>query len=256
MKPRVRILTALNVFTPRSRAQMVVTFVFWQVAFGVVYVLLLWAFGLLNTAPLWTHFMVSFLLCMPFLTLTLMLVSAHLHLSRQFRNLSEVDSLTGLRNRRSFLAEAMRNHDPDGHDLIILLDIDHFKRVNDTYGHQMGDLCLKEVARFLEGWIRPENILCRYGGEEFAVFLQRTHARAALPVAQTVSRGHRFDLGGVRVSVSFSMGLAQWDKGQSLDDVLVEADRALYRCKRDGRAQAQIYGEWMDAAEQADLGAA
>ncbi len=241
MLPRVRILTALNVFTPRSFRHLVVSFLFWQVTFAAVYILLLSAFGLLWTAPMWTHFAVSFLLCTPFLSITLLIVSEHVHLSRKFRDLSEVDSLTNLRNRRSFATEAKARHDPKGRDLIILLDIDHFKQVNDTYGHDKGDQCLREVARFLEGWIRPEDILCRYGGEEFAVFLQNTSARYAMPIARTVSGGHRFDLGDVRINVSFSMGLAQWDRGQSLEQVLKEADTALYQCKRDGRAQAQTF---------------
>ena len=256
MLPRLRILTALNVFTPRSFRHIVIAFLFWQVAFGALYVALLAAFGLLGIAPMWMHFSISFLLCAPFLSITLLLVTEHLHLSRKFRNLSEIDSLTGLRNRRSFATEALARHDPEGRDLVILLDIDHFKRVNDTYGHDKGDLCLKEVARFFEGWIRPEDVLCRYGGEEFAVFLQNTSARYAMPIARTVSAGHRFDMGGTRINISFSMGLSQWDRGQSLEDVLREADVALYQCKRDGRAQAQIYTPSTHDLFNADKGAA
>lgn len=242
MLPRVRILNTLAVFTPRSGRQLVVSFVFWECVFASVYLLLLGVFGHLGTVPVWQHVVLGWLLCAPFLTITLMVISEHLQLSKKFRDLSEVDTLTGLRNRRSFLSLAKSRHDPGGRDLLILLDIDHFKSVNDTYGHQMGDLCLKEVAKFLSGWIRPADVLCRYGGEEFAVFLSNTSLRAALPVAQTVSRGHRFDLGGTRVNITFSMGLAQWEHGQTLDEVLSNADQALYYCKRNGRAQAHAFG--------------
>ncbi|SLN14618.1 Response regulator PleD [Pseudooctadecabacter jejudonensis] len=255
---RFSILTALKVFAPRTARQVVLAFAFWQVLFGIVYLLLLAVFGQLGRAPLAVHLTISFLLCTPFLSITMMLVRQHLQRSLKFKNLAGVDALTGLRNRRAFVDQANARHDPDGRDLIILLDIDHFKAVNDTYGHAKGDRCLREVARFLQGWLRPEeDILCRYGGEEFAVMLQNTSARFAMQIARTVAAGHRFDLGdGRQINVTFSMGLAEWNRGQTLEEVLKEADVALYCCKQDGRAQAQVFQPSTEDAFELDKGAA
>lgn len=241
MKPPYLSSTTKLLFWPRTGSQRVVSFFLWQGLFFATYLGLLWAFGQAGRAPLRIDFFLSVLLCAPFLSVTMILVNRHIRLSRKFRYLSERDVLTGLPNRRLFFAHADRKRDPDNRDLVILVDIDHFKRVNDLHGHHKGDLCLQQVARYLMGWVRDEDLICRFGGEEFAIIMNNTSTSVAHPIAQTVAQGQWFDLDGTHIKVAFSMGIARWPSGLPLEEALQHADDALYDAKRGGRAQALVY---------------
>jgi len=151
------------------------------------------------------------------------------------------DALTGLPNRRYFdeylglLARRRRADDRVG---VLMVDIDRFKRLNDTYGHAVGDHVLREVARAIASAVREGDVPARFGGEEFVVLLRNPGPRVAVEVGERVRRAvadldlRRF--GVPRVSVS--VGVAVADRPEAvLDDVIDEADRALYRAKRAGR---------------------
>ena len=146
------------------------------------------------------------------------------------------DALTGLSNRRAILTQlagmvsAARRH---GHPLsIAILDLDHFKRINDTHGHKTGDAVLVGSARVLRSHLRAEDQLGRLGGEEFLILLPDTGAEAAGHAAEKL----RVEVAGAstEVPVTVSIGLATWD-GEAPEDLLHRADEALYAAKDAGR---------------------
>jgi diguanylate cyclase (GGDEF)-like protein len=172
---------------------------------------------------------------------------------------SITDGLTGLRNRRFFderlheeFGRAQRYSDPVS---LIMLDLDHFKRVNDRWGHQAGDLVLRESAGLIRASLRDPDIPARYGGEEFAVILPKTHVQGALAVAERVWRaigGMIFRLPGaegevapsaVEVRITVSIGVAFFpSKDITSAQLLVKyADEALYQAKHSGRNSICLY---------------
>jgi diguanylate cyclase (GGDEF)-like protein len=170
----------------------------------------------------------------------------------ELRRLSLTDALTGVGNRRAFddavAAEVARARRHERELAMVLLDIDHFKRVNDRWGHPAGDELLRGFARRAASLLRSSDRLYRYGGEEFAVLLPEEAEFGALEAAWRVVRGTEaspFTLGSQRVSVTCSAGVAAL--GATSDDGLglaVRADGALYAAKHAGRNQART----LDAA--------
>ncbi|KAB7785457.1 GGDEF domain-containing response regulator [Methylorubrum populi] len=151
--------------------------------------------------------------------------------------LAETDPLTALLNRRAFLQrtrDAAQKTGPFGNLCAILLDIDHFKRINDEYGHDVGDAAIKAVA----GLIEPEGIAGRLGGEEFAVIVAGHPLAAAEAIASRL-RLKASDLrirspkGPVRLTCSF--GVSEWSDGETVEGLLKRADIALYEAKATGR---------------------
>jgi diguanylate cyclase (GGDEF)-like protein len=120
-----------------------------------------------------------------------------------------------------------------------MLDIDHFKRVNDTYGHPAGDMALRTIATLLTDGLRPSDTLARYGGEEIVALLPETDENAALVIAERLRQSvasRRIGDGEVTFAVTVSVGLARWQQFEpTIDATLARADRALYRVKNGGR---------------------
>ena len=162
-----------------------------------------------------------------------------LELDRQ----ASYDGLTGSLNRRAFeraaegeWSRAVR------HDLplsVLVLDLDHFKALNDTHGHDAGDLWLKAFADLCRGLLRREDLLCRYGGEEFLALLPQTSEEAAMQVAERIRRsveGMRVARDGADIAVTVSIGVASWNETVlDLKAMIAAADRALYKAKATGR---------------------
>ena len=180
-------------------------------------------------------------------------VKTHLTLKAQsdlLRQMVFIDGLTGVANRRCFdkrLDTEWRRAARGGQPLaLLLLDVDHFKRFNDRYGHQVGDECLRQVAAAIKGGLlRPGDMVARYGGEEFACILPETDFEGALAVGAAIEQAVRAlqiahadsDVSGVvSVSVGVAMGLPGGDAGPA--DLLALADAQLYRAKHCGRARA------------------
>ena len=155
------------------------------------------------------------------------------------------DALTGIPNRKFFdarLVEAVRELQTENEPLSLLLsDIDHFKRFNDSFGHQIGDQVLKLVARTLSDSVKGRDTPARFGGEEFAIILPRTNLKQAAIVADQirnavmrrrfVGKDTRDDYGGV----TLSFGVAEYRTGEDLAELIRRADTALYHAKREGR---------------------
>ena len=170
-------------------------------------------------------------------------------LQEELRELAVRDGLTNLFNRRYLdetlereLARAKR----EGYPLsLVMLDIDHFKKLNDTYGHQAGDKVLRELAGLLWGGIRAEDVPCRYGGEEFLILLPRMPLHIALERAdawRTTFQASRVPFGDFLLETTISCGLSAYpDHARTPDDLVRCCDEALYRAKHLGRNRCEIY---------------
>ncbi|HIJ90142.1 MAG: GGDEF domain-containing protein [Desulfobulbaceae bacterium] len=156
------------------------------------------------------------------------------------------DELTGLYNRRFFnerlLDEVERTRRYGGHFSIVICDIDFFKRINDTFGHPIGDRVLVQVASVLQNNIRSSDMACRYGGEEFAVLLLNADKDLACSLAEQLRKKMAAtpmaDIGGDCITASF--GVATFGKDSiSFEGLVSKADQALYQAKTQGRNQVQ-----------------
>lgn len=151
--------------------------------------------------------------------------------------MAETDQLTGIANRRrtSFaLEQAVSASRESGKPVsIAMFDIDHFKRINDTYGHQAGDEVLKRVAADAGGELRSADTIGRFGGEEFVIVLPDATASVAMMVAERVRVA--IEAGGDNPCVTISIGVAELAIGEACDTLLRRADQALYVAKREGR---------------------
>ena len=163
---------------------------------------------------------------------------------RETYELATTDSLTGVYNRRTFkeLAEPQLSRSRRGHlpVSLLMLDLDHFKRINDTYGHLAGDDVLKAFAVLVRNCLRKEDLLARYGGEEFVVLLPGAAPPAAAILAERIREevaARPFDANGHLVRVTVSQGVASeaGDTLPSLEAMLGRADEALYSAKNQGR---------------------
>jgi diguanylate cyclase (GGDEF)-like protein len=169
----------------------------------------------------------------------------------RMQDLAMVDELTGLKNRRAFfddaepaVAAARRRKQPIA---VALLDLDFFKDVNDTYGHAVGDLVLKEVARRITGTLREEQIVGRLGGEEFVALLPDTTPAQALIAIERVRKAigaTQIPLpgGGPAITVTISGGIAPVLEDEGLESVIDLADKAMYRAKGLGRDRVEVFG--------------
>lgn len=165
------------------------------------------------------------------------------HYFEKMKQLAYVDGLTGIFNRRYFemrIAEELERASRfAGRMSVIMVDIDHFKRLNDEFGHLLGDEVLRDVSNILKQQLRKADMVCRYGGEEFAIVVPETTGANALVVAEKLRRQietHPFP--GVPRPVTISCGVADYPThGNSRDEVVAAADSALYLAKQAGRNQ-------------------
>jgi diguanylate cyclase (GGDEF)-like protein len=160
------------------------------------------------------------------------------------------DGLTGLLNQKTFrqrLTNVLSRLDTRYEGAVIMADIDHFKRVNDTYGHPAGDEVLRKTAKIVQKTIRKADMAARYGGEEFVIYLHHADRAKAVQVAERlrlVIEQTRFDFGGKDIGVTASMGIACYPSdGRESRELLAHADEALYRSKQEGRNRTTLYRE-------------
>jgi len=162
---------------------------------------------------------------------------------------STMDGLTGVANRKSFDAVIRKSAGDamnSGEELaLLMIDIDHFKTVNDSWGHQTGDIVLRHLAITLQKAVRGGDFVARYGGEEFAVILPRTDGKAAVSVAENIRLALArepllLDLTPPMTPITVSIGAACYEPGESLAQWVGKADAALYSAKRDGRDRVEL----------------
>jgi two-component system cell cycle response regulator len=163
---------------------------------------------------------------------------------QQSMELALTDALTGLYNRRymethleTLIEKAFQSQRPLG---LVMVDIDHFKPINDTYGHDAGDEVLRQFASRVQASVRGIDLACRYGGEEFVIVMPDADLSVARAVGERLRRhiaAEPFSVskGAKKLDVTISVGIAMRHDGDNADTVLKRADEALYRAKRDGR---------------------
>lgn len=169
-------------------------------------------------------------------------------LESSLRHLAQTDALTGLKNRRSFLEvaeQALRQSQRTGAPLALcMLDIDHFKAINDNLGHAAGDAVLVQVAALCTHQLREQDLIGRYGGEEFIIALPNTDAEDAILIAERLrARIEQYRLGGIgeALGLTVTIGISQLAEGEeTLDAALQRADHALYEGKREGRNRLKV----------------
>ncbi len=176
----------------------------------------------------------------------------------RLRKLAYYDELTGLLNRRGFEDEAgrafraipFRHRDDRRHEefrlpfSIIFFDVDNFKSVNDTYGHEAGDRVLQAVARAIQHRLRTSDIYARWGGEEFVAILLGADIEAGQTVAENLRRDieeAKIETSGGPISVTVSLGLMDYQGEETLGEMLAKADAAMYRAKQAGKNRVEIF---------------
>ncbi|MES9834404.1 MAG: diguanylate cyclase [Candidatus Thiodiazotropha sp. DIVDIV] len=170
---------------------------------------------------------------------------------RQLKQFATTDALTGLSNRRELEKvgeREFRRAQRFNRELsVMMLDLDHFKDINDTHNHTTGDGVLRHVVEILNNVIRGQDILVRYGGEEFLLLLPETHEKGAKLLAARICSlvaDSAFEHGNVRIPVTISIGVsAIAGEDKSYQDIVVRADQALYQAKRTGRNKVVLYDD-------------
>lgn len=175
------------------------------------------------------------------------LIEENNNLRRQLYSLVMYDELTGLYNYRYFYQSIEKEFNLakklNSSLALLFLDIDGFKKINDTHGHETGNLIIREIARIIKENVRDWDYACRYGGEEFAIILPHTEAEAGLQVAERIRDticNHTFVTG--KVTISIGIVAFPLDSSQK-DDLIVNADRALYTSKVKGKNRVSVYDE-------------
>lgn len=177
----------------------------------------------------------------PFIAATFLVVNHLDRLQRQLAHLAMTDVLTGLPNRRAFLDDSSTPVE----GFLVILDADHFKRINDTYGHAVGDACLKAVADHIKQNTRKNDMVARIGGEEFAAFMpsidlvevEGIGERLAGPITIVIEDGQR------SLQLTLSLGAAHRQNTETIEDAFQRADIALYVAKATGRARLVIWNK-------------
>lgn len=185
---------------------------------------------------------------LPMTIATLMLSLVNTRLSEQLRVWAATDELTGTLTRRALreLAPSLiaRRREQGGESAVMILDLDHFKTVNDSYGHAAGDKVLKLAAEALRGVLRRDSLLARYGGEEFVALVPVDDLPSARRVSERLRRAVLHTdwtrEAGLNRPVTTSVGVAIIGPGEDLEHALQRADGALYRAKGEGRNQVQV----------------
>ncbi len=161
-----------------------------------------------------------------------LVLTVMVHIYRLKAHAANIDSLTGIYNRRGCLK---RLKNGNGRYALLYIDIDHFKEINDKYGHETGDNVLKEVVHIISAHIRKDDVFCRHGGEEFLLFVANANEAQAAAVAEKLRKHiqiHRFEKVG---DLTVSVGVAVRERNESIGSLIARADKNLYRAKNGGR---------------------
>lgn len=165
-------------------------------------------------------------------------------LELELQNLANRDTLTGLYNRRKFYElanqELSRSHRTKSPVSLMMIDIDHFKQINDTYGHAMGDMVLQSLADTMQHALREMDVIARLGGEEFAILLPETSLKQTTELAQRlrlkIANESVAVAEGAEIKFTVSIGIDEWrESDPNLDALLNRCDTAMYQAKNSGR---------------------
>ena len=168
---------------------------------------------------------------------------------KMIRDLSVLDPLTRIYNRRFFMEKAeqyfLRHKRSRLSIAFIFMDIDHFKGINDTYGHQLGDEVLKNLASNVKNVIRPSDLCCRYGGEEFLVMLNETNLQEGMQVAERIRESIRDSIvtDELQIQYTISAGICAGipEENSRIEQYIEKGDQAMYQSKKEGRNRVTAY---------------
>ena len=185
---------------------------------------------------------IAVLVSLPTLVFIGLKVRENVQLSEQLRRLVERDRLTDVATRDFFFTRMAQ--EPEAYGISLMVDIDYFKRVNDTYGHLTGDKVISHVASVLRDAVRPGDIVCRFGGEEFVVFLSDADHTAGAAMAERLRAlvaDSPIDEAGTTLNVTVSIGGSLKGAAEHIETAIQRADDALYRAKNGGRNQVHMH---------------
>ncbi|MGV8130976.1 MAG: GGDEF domain-containing protein [Candidatus Pacearchaeota archaeon] len=158
--------------------------------------------------------------------------------------LATIDEKTGVYNNKFFKTISEMELDKAKREIgplsLMILDLDNFKKLNDTYGHLIGDEILKRLALVLKNNIRKYDIISRFGGEEFVILLPNTQIKRAKLVCERIRREVQNDRELKKYSVTFSGGLTEYKKGDSVKKMQLRADKAVYQAKKKGKNRIEL----------------
>ncbi len=158
--------------------------------------------------------------------------------------LATIDEKTGVYNNKFFKTISEMELDKAKREIgplsLMILDLDNFKKLNDTYGHLIGDDILKRLALVLKNNIRKYDIVSRFGGEEFVILLPNTQIKRAKLVCERIRREVQNDRELKKYSVTFSGGLTEYKKGDSVKKMQLRADKAVYQAKKKGKNRIEL----------------
>lgn len=196
-------------------------------------------------------FMTGFIIVLiGILIVTLLLLAVNIRLSKKLKEIAEKDALTGIMNRRRLMELSVlqieRSLRKGDENFCIIFDLDHFKKINDSYGHIAGDKVLREISKRVEKAIRPGDLFGRYGGEEFILLVANTNKENVINTAERIRREiyeTPIEFEDKRITVSASFGIAHAAPINDIRAATKHADEALYRAKKEGRNRVVFYGE-------------
>jgi diguanylate cyclase (GGDEF)-like protein len=175
-------------------------------------------------------------------------ITDSVRLMKELENAAYIDGLTGIYNRKHFIelayVDVERAQRLDQTIYTAMLDIDFFKKVNDTYGHAAGDMVLKAIAGIIQQTIRAYDLLCRYGGEEFALLILDINASEAFSLMERIRENIEstiINYEGVNIKITCSIGLAEFLRTDTLESSINKSDEALYAAKKSGRNQVKVF---------------
>jgi len=181
------------------------------------------------------------------LILTNMTISSY---QKRLTKIASTDKLTGIYNRRAFdiiIDQALKDVERNQKHLsLILFDIDHFKKLNDTYGHLAGDYMAQEVVKTAIHAIRSNDVICRWGGDEFLIILKECGLKDAITTAEKIRKeikAHHAMYQEKSIYATISLGVTEYARGDTRDGLLNRADRALYAAKAGGRDRCETAPE-------------
>jgi len=198
---------------------------------------LYWLFSPAGGGPSHLIYIVTFVVALPFFAIGIVVATRLLALQTQLQSLANTDQLTGLPNRRAFFAQL----DKAENGLIILLDIDNFKSINDAFGHAGGDRVLARVARFLRDGLSAIGPVARIGGEEVAALVPLDRREDVLDMIEGFVAGLPVTERDLTFKITLSAGLAEITDRTDHTRALQRADEALYAAKRAGRARFKVW---------------
>ncbi|MFQ6552215.1 GGDEF domain-containing protein [Aestuariibius insulae] len=193
--------------------------------------------------PIWKRSLLTLTASLPFIILAFYVITYLDKLQREMKVIAATDMLTELPNRRSFFKKVEKAFEANRSGVLFIIDADHFKAINDTHGHQIGDDALVAIADRLRSVLRKTDVVGRIGGEEFALFLPGLSAIEASGIGERLTDPIYVTHGDEAhpIQVTLSIGGVQKTPDVSFTDVMHRADLALYRAKEEGRAQLAMW---------------